>query len=65
MRHSLLNNNSTKSDTILLLSKERKIEDSKTPKHILVDYLLINGQLFQIQKYLLLFQDWFTIHSIN
>ena len=27
MRHSLLNNNSTKSDIISLLSKERKIED--------------------------------------
>ena len=32
MRHSLLNNNSTKSDIISLLSNERKIEDSKTPK---------------------------------
>ena len=37
MRHSLLNNNSTKSDIISLLSNERKIEDSKTPKNIVVD----------------------------
>jgi glycosyltransferase involved in cell wall biosynthesis len=34
MRHSLLNDNSSKSDIISLLSKERKIEDSKTPKNI-------------------------------
>jgi hypothetical protein len=37
MRHSLLNNNSSKSDIISLLCKERKIEDSKTPKNTVVD----------------------------
>ncbi len=37
MRHSLLNNNSTKSDILSLLSKERKIEYSKTPKNTVVD----------------------------
>ncbi len=37
MRHSLLNNNSTKPDIISSLSKERKIEDSKIPKHTVVD----------------------------
>ena len=37
MRHSLLNNTSNKADIISLLSKERKVEDSKTPKNIVVD----------------------------
>ncbi len=38
MRNSLLNKNSTKSDIISILSKERKIEGSKTPKHTVVNF---------------------------
>ena len=45
MRHSLSNNNGSKSDIISLASKERKIED-KTPKDIAVD---------------LPFNDWLTV----
>ena len=41
MRHSLLNNTSNKADIISLISKlhskERKTEDSKSPKSIAVD----------------------------
>ena len=37
MRHSLLNNTSSEADIISLLSKERKLEENKTPKNIVVD----------------------------
>ncbi len=48
MRNSLLNNNSTKSDIISLLSKERTIEENKIPKNIVVD---------------LPFDDWATVSN--
>jgi hypothetical protein len=57
MRYSLLNKNSTKSDIISLLSKERKIEDSKTPKNTVVDLPFDKWTTAKNTKCLSLFQD--------